>query len=77
VTCHWKDLDESYNFVSNLIAIRGLKKKLSSHKVAGVPTLAISKGVPRLKAIWMKVLQRDAKYTIWGKVVASPESGPW
>jgi hypothetical protein len=29
------------------------------------------------KAIWMQVRQRATKNTIWGKVVASPESGPW
>jgi len=34
-------------------------------------------GVSGQKAIRMKVLQRDAKNTIWGKVVASPEFGPW
>jgi hypothetical protein len=27
-THHWKALDESYNFVSNLVPIRGLSKKL-------------------------------------------------
>jgi hypothetical protein len=29
------------------------------------------------KSIWMRAPRRGAKYTIWGKVVASPESGPW
>jgi len=29
------------------------------------------------KAIWMRALWRGANNTIWGKVVASPESGPW
>jgi hypothetical protein len=29
------------------------------------------------KAIWMQVPWRGTKNTIWGKVVASPESGPW
>jgi hypothetical protein len=29
------------------------------------------------KTIWMPLPRGDAKYTIWGKVVASPESGPW
>jgi hypothetical protein len=28
------------------------------------------------KAIWMWASRRGAKYTIWGKVVASPKSGP-
>jgi hypothetical protein len=29
------------------------------------------------KTIWMWASQRGVEYTIWGKVVASPESGPW
>jgi hypothetical protein len=29
------------------------------------------------KAIWMQVPWRGVENTIWGKVVASPESGPW
>ncbi len=33
-------------------------------------------GVPGQKAIRMPLLRSGAKYTIWGKVVASPESGP-
>jgi len=45
VTCHWKALDEGYNFASYLISIRGLYIKLSHPKVVGVPTLAIS-GLP-------------------------------
>jgi hypothetical protein len=34
-------------------------------------------GIPRIKAIWMRVLRSNAENTIWGKVVASLESGPW
>jgi hypothetical protein len=34
-------------------------------------------GVPGQKAIWMWPPWSGAKYTIWGKVVASPKSGPW
>jgi hypothetical protein len=41
-TCRWKDLDEGYNFTLDLILIGGLHKKLYSHKVTGVPTLAKS-----------------------------------
>jgi len=33
--------------------------------------------VPGIKAIWMRVLRSNVENTIWGKVVASPESGPW
>jgi hypothetical protein len=36
-----------------------------------------SLGVPGIKAIWMRMPQSNAKNTIWGKVVASPESRPW
>jgi len=36
-----------------------------------------SLGVPGQKAIRMCMPWRGTKYTIWGKVVASPESGPW
>jgi hypothetical protein len=52
-TCRWKTLDEGYSFASDLIPIGGLHKKLSSHKVTGVPTLAISglpHGSPRTKS---------------------------
>jgi hypothetical protein len=34
-------------------------------------------GVPGKKATWMWVRWSVAEYTIWGMVVASPESGPW
>jgi len=36
-----------------------------------------SLGVPRLKAIWMRVQRSNAENTIWVKVVASPDSRPW
>ncbi len=45
VTYRWKSLDEGYNFVLDLISIRGLHAKLWGSKVTGVPTLAIS-GLP-------------------------------
>jgi len=47
-----ENLDEGYNFASNLISIRGLHAKLWGPKVARVLTLAISKlpfGSPRTK----------------------------
>jgi hypothetical protein len=34
-------------------------------------------GVARQKAIWMWPPWSGAEYIIWGKVVASPESGSW
>jgi hypothetical protein len=48
----WKALDESYNFASDLVPIRGMSKELWSCKVAGVQTLAVSGlpfGSPRTK----------------------------
>jgi hypothetical protein len=34
-------------------------------------------GVPGQKAIWMWAPWKGVEYTIKGKVVASPKSGPW
>jgi hypothetical protein len=45
VTYRWKGLDETYNFASDRIAIRGLLAKLWGSKVSGVPFGAIS-GLP-------------------------------
>jgi hypothetical protein len=39
----WKALDEGYNFVLKLISTGGLKRKLWAPKVAGVPSLRISR----------------------------------
>jgi hypothetical protein len=36
-----------------------------------------SLGVMGQKTIWMQVPWRGVENTIWGKVVASPEFGPW
>jgi hypothetical protein len=49
----WKTIDEGYNFALNLIAIGGLHKKLCAFKVAGVPTMGISRlplGSPETKS---------------------------
>jgi len=43
VTYSWKALDEGYNFVLDLISIRGLHTKLWGPKVTGVSTLVILK----------------------------------
>jgi hypothetical protein len=67
VTCHWKALNNGYNFGWDLVSIGGMHTKLWGAKIARVPTLAI----------WMRASRRGAKYIIWGKVVASPEFGPW
>ncbi len=72
-THRWKALKDNYKFASDFILIRGLSKKVWMPKVPWVQTRTIS----RQKAIWMWSPWRGAKYTIWGKVVASPEFGPW
>ncbi len=69
----WKDLDEGYNFVLDLISIRGLHTKICAPKVAGVLVVGISKQ----NDIWLLALWLGTKYTIRGKVVASPKFGPW
>ncbi len=75
-----KALDEGYNFALDFILIRSLHAKLWHPKVVGVPTLAIwdsHLGVLGQKAIWMWAMWKGVEYTIRGKVVASPKSGPW
>jgi len=41
-THHWKALEESYNFASNLVPIRGWGEKLWMPKVSGVQTGTVS-----------------------------------
>jgi hypothetical protein len=51
-TYQWKNLDEGYNFVSDLISIRGLHTKSWAPKVVGVPAMGISGlplGIPETK----------------------------
>jgi hypothetical protein len=59
-----------------LHSIKGLKTKLWAPKVVRVPTLGISR-VPKQNVIWVLVPWLGTEYTIRGKVVASPKSGPW
>jgi hypothetical protein len=54
--------------------------KLWAPKVARVPTLGISGlplGSPKKNVIWMLVSWPTTKYTIRGKVMASPKSRSW
>jgi len=74
-TYHWKYLDKGYNFSSNFISIKGLHKKLWAPKVAKVPTLRMSFAWQNDN--WVLVPWQRTKYTIRGKVVASPKSRPW
>jgi hypothetical protein len=41
ITYRWKAFDEGYNFVLDLISIKGLHTKLWVSKVVGVPILGI------------------------------------
>ncbi len=81
-TYRWKAFNDGYNFALDLIAIRGLHKKLCAYKAVRILTVGISSrdshlGVQGQKTIWMWPPWRGAEYTIRGKVVASPKSEPW
>jgi hypothetical protein len=80
ITYCWKILNKGYNFASNLIIIGGLHAKLCAPKVTGIPIVGISGlplGSPGTKSHLDVAPWRAAKYTIRGKVVDSPKSGPW
>jgi hypothetical protein len=52
VTYHWKALDKGYNFILDLMSIKGLHTKLWGPKVVGTPVvgiLGLSLGSPRTK----------------------------
>jgi hypothetical protein len=76
----WKALNEGYKFFLDLTSIRGLHTKLFASKVAGVSILGIS-GLPlgSFGTKWHLGVNPwpSTKYTIKGKVLASPESGLW
>jgi hypothetical protein len=76
----WKDLDEGYN-----IALDSSQSKVCTQSY-GAPKLWESQlwefrdshlRVSGQNAIWMWTSWRGTKYTIRGKVVASPKSRPW
>jgi hypothetical protein len=80
VTHRWKVLEDSYSFSSDLVRsefeVRSYEHPKSRESKPGQfrdSTL----GVSGKRAIWMQVRWRAADNTIWGKVVVSPESGPW
>jgi hypothetical protein len=75
-----KALNKGYNFALDFIAIKGLHKKLCAPKVVGIPIVGISGlplGSPETKSHLDVAPYRGTEYTIRGKVVASPKSGPW
>jgi len=79
-TYHWKALDEGYKLAFDLISIGGLHAKLWAPKVEGILVVGISRlplGSLGTKSHLVLVPWLRTEYTIWGKVVASLESGPW
>jgi hypothetical protein len=80
VTHCWKVLDRSYKFASDLIPIGGRNWELWASKVPRVQIGIVSRfllGSPRTKSHSDVVPWANAKNTIWGNVVVSPESRPW
>jgi hypothetical protein len=86
----WKALDEGYSFALDLISIRGLHAKFWHFKVAGVPTLAISRlplGSPRIKSqLDVGPVERHRIYykgeggdspQVWAVVSLVNSSCPW
>jgi len=79
-TYPWKAFDEDYNFVLNLILIRGLHTKLWVLKSWESQLWEFRNshlGISGQNAIWMRASWRGTKYTIRGKVVVSPKSELW
>ncbi len=72
-TWRWKDLDEGYNFGSDLVAIQLRSRELWQFKVPGVPPGQFRdsiSGVLTKCAIRVPPPRSNAKYTIGSKVVA-------
>jgi hypothetical protein len=78
-TYHWKALNEGYNFALDFMSIRGLHAKFMGPQSHGsprcenfeTPTWESRKKMP------FGCGPRGTKYTIRGKVMASPKSGLW
>jgi hypothetical protein len=79
-TYHWKALKKGHNFALDFISIKGLHTKLWGPKVTRVLTLGILGfpfGSPKTKCHLDVGLVGGTKYTIRGKVMASPMFEPW
>ncbi len=79
-TYHWKTLDKGYNFALNVIASEVCTQTYGPPKLRKSQLWEFQDfhlGVPGQNAIWMWASWRDTKFTIRGKVVASPKSGAW
>jgi len=77
---HCKALEESYNFGLDLTPIEGRNQEIWVSKVPRIQpgiVSGLSLGVPGKSVIRMWLPRSNAENTIWGKVVASPESRPW
>jgi hypothetical protein len=76
----WKALNKGYNFVLDVITIRGLHAKLWAPKVVGILAmriLGLPSGSPETECHLDVAPWRDAKNTIRGKVAVSPKSRLW
>jgi hypothetical protein len=79
-TYRWKALDEGYDFVLDLISIGGLHTKIWAPKLWESQLWEFRDshlGVLGQNVIWVLVPWPSTKYTIRGKVVASPKSRSW
>jgi hypothetical protein len=83
-TWRWKALEESYNSGSDLILIRLDSQEIWAPKVPGLQSGQFRNNFEtqtwesrEKERFGCSPLRSIAKNTIWGKVVASPESGPW
>jgi hypothetical protein len=74
-TYRWKALDKGYNFALNLISIKGLHTKWWESQLWEFWDSPL--GVRGQNAIYVLVPWLGTEYTIRGKVVDSPKSGPW
>jgi hypothetical protein len=66
----WKALNKGYNFVLDLIPIKGLHTKLWGPKFTRISTLAILGlpfGSPKTKSHWMWASWKGTEYTIKGR----------
>jgi hypothetical protein len=77
VACHipLESSRRRIQFFFDLTSIGGLHTKLWAPKVTRVPTLGSRS--PETKCHWMLAPWPGTKYTIRGKVVASPKFEPW
>jgi hypothetical protein len=80
-TWRWKVLKESYNFRSDLTPIGGWSREIWAPKVLGVQPGTVSgllfESHGKKSHLDVASVERHRVYTIWWKVVASPESRPW